>query len=577
MFYYQKIKELIEKTLYSMDKDKTLIREMLIRKQFSVELPNEKNFGDVSSNVAMLYSKSFSLNPMILAERIKTKLFKENIVNKIEIIKPGFINIFFEKSFWHNQLKLVHANPKKKKNTKQKNINIEFVSANPTGLMHIGHARNAVLGDTIASILINNGNKVKKEYYINDAGNQIDLLTKTIIYHINKFLKRKNDVIYKEYYPGKYLKKISLNIYKKFPKLFEKKNNILSFEKIGDVGTHFILNDIKKDLKKIGVRHDKFVSEKELINRDKISQILNLLKKKKLTYEGFLEKPKGGDSKNWVKKKQLLFKSKEINDDIDRALLKPDGTPTYFLSDILYHKLKISKQYDTIINIWGIDHSGYVARLKNALHSIVENKLDFQIKLTALVNLIKNNKPLKMSKRDGVFISMREVVDEVGADALRFMMISRSPEKVIDFDFDLAKSKSRENPVFYVQYAFARCCSVERIALKQYKLKLNTSNLKLSELKLDEELNLIKTLSTFDRIIDQSATNFEPHRLTNYLHELAKLFHNYWSLGIINEENRVINLDRKELSKSRLFLVLAVKKVLKKGLQILNIKAPSEM
>ena len=574
MFYYQNLKKLIIDTLYLLKNDKRFVDEILNKNPFTIEIPNEKKFGDVSTNVAMKYSNFFDLKPIILAEKIKEKLIDEIIISKVEVIRPGFINVFFKDTYWHEQLRLIHENKIKKKSNRKK-IHIEYVSANPTGLMHIGHARGAILGDAIASLLQNAGHDIKKEYYINDAGNQIDILTKTIIFHVENLKNKKQKIINEEYYPGDYLKNLSQIIYKLKPKLFQSSINQSSFKKISEIGVKLIIDDIKKDLKKIGVFHDSFVSEKNLITKKKISEITILLKNKNLLYEGFQEKPKGISSSNWKKEKQILFKSTKFDDDSDRALIKSDGTLTYFMSDIIYHQLKISQNYDVLLNIWGIDHSGYVSRLKNAVMSIVNKKFDFQIKLTSLVNLIKNNKPLKMSKRKGVFISMREVIDEVGKDALRFTMISRSPEKVIDFDFDLVKSKSKENPVFYVQYAYARCCSIEKIFHNHLKFSMNKINLR--KLKLPEELNLIKALSTFEKILEQSTQNFEPHRLANYLYETSKIFHNYWSLGKVDSENKILNLEKVELSKSRFFLILAVKKIIKKGLVILNISAPKEM
>ena len=340
MFYYQNLKKLIIDTLYLLKNDKRFIDEILNKNPFTIEIPNEKKFGDVSTNVAMKYSNFFHLKPIILAEKIKEKLIDEIIIRKVEVIRPGFINVFFKDTYWHEQLRLIHENKIKKKSNRKK-IHIEYVSANPTGLMHIGHARGAILGDAIASLLQNAGHDIKKEYYINDAGNQIDILTNTIIFHVENLKNKKQKIINEEYYPGDYLKNLSQIIYKLKPKLFQSNINQSSFKKISEIGVKLIIDDIKKDLKKIGVFHDSFVSEKDLITKKKISEITILLKNKNLLYEGFQEKPKGISSSNWKKEKQILFKSTKFDDDSDRALIKSDGTLTYFMSDIIYHQLKI--------------------------------------------------------------------------------------------------------------------------------------------------------------------------------------------------------------------------------------------
>jgi len=330
-------------------------------------------------------------------------------------------------------------------------------------------------------------------------------------------------------------------------------------------------------LKEIGVHHDIFVSEKEISTDTQVKKIISILKKKKLVYEGFQDKPKGIDKKNWIKKKQLLFKSKLLNDDSDRALIKPNGDLTYFMSDIIYHGKKIEKKYDILINIWGKDHSGYVARLENAIKSAFNEDFKLKVKLTALVNLIKDNKVLKMSKRQGTYITLRDVLKEVGKDALRFMMISRSSDKVLDFDFDLIKSRNKDNPVFYVQYAHARCCSINKIANQLFEEKITKKELDFSLLNLPEEISLIKLLCLFNKNIELAVESYEPNKLTNYLYDLSKNFHSYWSLGTLNSDKRILVEKNIKLSSARLGLVNGVKKIISQGLKILDISAPSSM
>ena len=572
MFFYQKFNNLLSNALNLLVEEKVLSYEVLKDKRYNIEFPTNPKFGDLATNVAMVNVKKSSFSLMKLAEKIKEKLEKNKIIKKVEIVKPGFLNIFFERKYIQSQLEIV-LDGQIYQVKKKKRINIEYVSANPTGLMHIGHARGAVLGDCIANVLMEVGHTITKEYYINDAGNQINVLINSILFHIENLVNQTNKKIAKDMYPGKYLFYIAKDV-----KKFADDNNLpYTSEKIKLHAVYLILNDIKKDLGKLGVNHDQFISEKKISTEDKVKKTIQLLKNKNLAYEGFQEPPKALKNKKWEKKKQLLFKSKEINDDSDRALIKPNGELTYFMSDIIYHESKIKKNNDILINIWGIDHSGYVSRIKNAISMMFGDEFEFKIKLTALVNLIKDNKSLKMSKRDGVYITLREVLDEVGKDALRFMMISRSSEKIIDFDFDLVKLKTKENPVFYVQYAHARCCSINEIALNELGSRYHENKIHYELLTLNEEISLIKILCSFNKIIELAVENYEPHRITNYLYELSKNFHSYWALGSLDEKNRILKENELDLTIARLALVDGVKKTIKKGLSILDISAPNSM
>ncbi len=573
MFFYEHFKILIFNSLELLMKQNILRKDSLKNQIFNIEIPPNSKFGDISTNVAMVYSKKSKISLANLAKKIQVELLKNKFIVKIEIVGPGFLNIFLDKSYWYGQLDNILNPNKKKKKRKKKKINIEFVSANPTGLMHIGHARGAVLGDTIASILEAMGHQVTREYYINDAGNQIELLVETIKFYFNNFNNNIEDPLPEKFYPGEYIKKIAKIIYENFKE--EKGYNENLF--LRDESVNLILKDIKKDLKKLGVTHDVFTSEKRISTKKQVEIILNSFKDQNLIYEGFQDPPRGVDPKDWKPKKQTLFRSKLLKDDSDRALVKPDGGLTYFMTDIIYHKKKINEDYDVILNIWGIDHSGYVARLKNAIKSLFDKSFKFEIKLTALVNLIKNKKSLKMSKRDGVYITLRDVLDEVGKDALRFMMISRSSEKIIDFDFDLIKTKTKDNPVFYVQYAHTRCNSIIKIAKEQYELEFNYDKLDSSSLLLEEEIELIKLISSFEKVLYLSAIYYEPHRLTNFLYELSKKFHSYWTMGSNDQNKRILIESNIKLSYARLGLIIAVKNIIYKGLKILDIKAPDKM
>ena len=525
----------------------------------------------MSSNVALVFSKFFKISPEKLAELISIELRKNKYVLKVEVIKPGFINIFFTNLFWQNQLsQFIKLDGSYNYNLKTKSICIEFVSANPTGLMHIGHARGAVLGDAISSVLQEVGHNITKEYYINDAGEQIKKLNKTILFHVENFLEDSENPLPDDLYPGEYLKNIAKKIFNKFA--LKKSSELKEIEeKIVDI----ILSDIKKDLVDLNINHDNFVSEKSISSSDNINKLKNKLLDLKLAYFGFQEKPKNISSEDWEQKEQLLFCSKKFGDDSDRALMKPSGEVTYFMSDLLYHTDKIKRKFEILINIWGVDHFGYVKRLKSALSELVNEDYIFDIKLTSLVNLIKKGEKLKMSKRKGDYITMREVIKEVGVDALRFMMISRNADKTIDFDFDSLKIKNKDNPVFYVQYAYARCMSILEISKNKIK-EIEKGEYKLDYLILHEEKMLIKYICNFYNVIKNSAEYFEPHRITNYLYDLSKTFHNYWGLGNIDNKKKIIT-DNNDLTKSRLILVKVVSMTLNKGLSLLKISSPKSM
>ena len=551
-------------------KQNILRKDSLKNQIFNIEIPPNSKFGDISTNVAMVYSKKSKISLANLAKKIQVELLKNKFIVKIEIVGPGFLNIFLDKSYWYGQLDNILNPNKKKKKRKKKKINIEFVSANPTGLMHIGHARGAVLGDTIASILEAMGHQVTREYYINDAGNQIELLVETIKFYFNNFNNNIEDPLPEKFYPGEYIKKIAKIIYENFKE--EKGYNENLF--LRDESVNLILKDIKKDLKKLGVTHDVFTSEKRISTKKQVEIILNSFKDQNLIYEGFQDPPRGVDPKDWKPKKQTLFRSKLLKDDSDRALVKPDGGLTYFMTDIIYHKKKINEDYDVILNIWGIDHSGYVARLKNAIKSLFDKSFKFEIKLTALVNLIKNKKSLKMSKRDGVYITLRDVIDEVGKDALRFMMISRSSEKIIDFDFDLIKTKTKDNPVFYVQYAYARINSILRILNKNLNDKISINLNSFSPNEYEEKI--IRKIFEWPKIIESASYKFEPHKIPFYLYDLSTLFHSYWSKG--NEDSNFKFIENGKIKRSEILVfIYLIAIVIENGMKILGVSLPKKM
>jgi len=571
MLFHEYLKKEIFKIVKKLLEEKHFDSDFLRSNSFNVELSHKAEFGDLSSNVALVFSKVFKTSPQELAKLITTE-FKDNLdILKIEVIKPGFINFFFTDSFWQDQLsKFMKLNYSYNYNLKTKSICIEFVSANPTGLMHIGHARGAVLGDTISSVLEEVGHNVTREYYVNDAGEQIKKLHKTILFHIENILKKSTSKLTDDLYPGEYLKKIASKILNKYSF-----NNQSDLKKIENTIIDIILGDIKKDLVNLNVIHDNFVSEKTVSSLENINRLKDKLLKSELAYFGFQEKPKNISNEYWEQKEQLLFCSKKFGDDSDRALMKPSGEITYFMSDLLYHTNKIKRKFEVLINIWGVDHFGYVKRLKSALSNIVKDNYKLEIKLTSLVNLIKKGEKLKMSKRSGNYITLREVTKEVGVDALRFMMISRNADKTIDFDFDTLKNKNKDNPVFYVQYAYARCMSILNISKEKIE-EIENDDFKLDYLTLNEEKMLIKYICNFYNVIKSSAEYFEPHRITNYLYDISKIFHNYWGLGNIDKKKRIITEDD-DLTKSRLVLTKVVSMTINKGLSLLKISSPKSM
>ena len=565
MNYFDYFKTSLSEILKKISEEKgNFIEE--IEDSFTVEVPSKKNFGELSTNIAMIFSKQLKMLPRDLAELISKELIKNKYVEDIDIAGPGFINLFLKKKFWHKQLEnFASSFDNYDYNVKPKKICVEYVSANPTGMLHIGHARGAVLGDAISSILQEVGHNVDKEYYINDAGEQIKKLVKTIIYHRdnpNSDLKKINN---DDYYPGNYLVGISSII-----------------NKVDDVGisnevTDLIMKDIKNDLKSLGIFHDNYISERVMASKSNINQLKKRLIEKDLAYLGFQDEPDSPKNKNWKKEKKLLFRSSNYGDDKDRALIKSNGELTYFMTDIIYHLNKVERGYDILLNVWGADHSGYVKRLTNATLQLSGKKIKFKIFLTALVNLYNNKKLLKMSKRSGNYLTLKDVYNEVGSDALRFMMISRDTKSTIDFDFQSVQERNKDNPVFYVQYAYARCKSLFKIFQENFKLNSDKNSFYSNNLKLNEEIDLIKKVTNFHNVILQSAEYYEPHRVTNYLYDLARMFHNYWGLGKINANNKIIIDDNEEITCSRIFLVNIISLVIKKGLRIIKISCPENM
>ncbi len=569
--YQKKIFNVLKK----LEKKKLIIIPTKI-KTFTLELTPKNNKAHFSSNAAMILSKINNTAPDLLAEKIKKYLllnFKE--FSHIEIAKPGFLNIYFKTIFWNKRLneiiKIKYSygsikSPKKK-------YNIEFVSANPTGPLHVGHCRGAVLGDTLSNLLRFNGNLVTKEYYVNDYGGQIKNFVLSVYYRIEEIIKKKSFPNNTNLYPGDYVVDIAKKVIKK-----KSIKNYDSFEKINNkitlLSLKYSMDLIMSNLKLLGINHNNFVFESTMVKKKIVSKIVKKLQNKKFVYEGELQAPKGELTKSWKARNQLLFKSTLFGDDTDRPLQKADGSWTYFAGDMGYHSNKISRKFDFLINILGADHAGYIKRIVSATKAMSNSKVDLICKVSQLVKLYKNGEPFKMSKRKGDYITVEDLVNEVGRDSTRFMMLSRSNDVELDFDFKKVTEKSKDNPVFYVQYAYARINSIFR-ALRlnlNSKIKVVDKNFTLNE----HEIEILKKISEWPRCVDITSKKLEPHRITFYLYELVTLFHAYWNMGQENKDYRFVN-DGRNTNKSRLLLLQALSIVIQNGMKILGVSLPKTM
>ena len=547
-----------------------------ILKKLTLEPPKNSINGDMSTNLAMILSRDLKLSPQIIADNFMVYISKFPGIEKASLAGPGFINITFKQHVWTDCISGILKNPEnwdKLEIGKGKNINIEYISANPTGPLHAGHARGAVFGDALASLLTEVGYSVTREYYINDAGNQIEKLVQSSLLRYNEQLTKKSIDIPEGLYPGEYLKKVGKILFEKYGNGLEIYGKEEVFEKVRSVSLEVIMGMIKSDLLKLGIEMDVFTSEKEIISGHLLEEILEILENKNLIYNGVLNPPKGTDPKNWEKREQLLFKSSVYGDDTDRALKKSDGSWTYFATDMAYHLDKINRTKGDLINVLGADHIGYISRINAAVSALSNGSISIDTKVCALVNLLEEGKPIKMSKRAGNFVTLSDIVDSVGKNVVRFIMLTRRNDQSLDFDFKKVMEKSKENPVFYVQYAHARCNSIFRSS------KLNEEHLILKNLKLltdDNEIELIKFIAMWPRTLELAARKHEPHRICYYLIELSSIFHSLWNKGKDNNIKFIVE-DDLEITNARLSLVKAVALTIRKGLSILKIKPIFEM
>jgi len=569
--------------------DKIIILIKKLNKEGSIELPESlkginvdippSNFDcDISTNVAMVLSKANRKSPIDIANTLIDLIKSED--EKIETIsaaKPGFINIKFKAIYWNNFIKNINENYKNFginiKEQKRKYL-IEFVSANPTGPLHVGHCRGAILGDVISNILIFNKHDVSKEYYVNDYGNQIINFTKSVFHRIREILNNeKFPIDNPDLYPGDYVVDIAKNIIDN--------NKNLKFNHFDDVSKKLTLLSVAESLKLIkanlanlGIVHDKFISETQIVLNKEVEKVIENLKEKKLVYEGKIKAPKGEDDDNWVVREQLLFKSTDFGDDKDRALQKSDRSWTYFASDVAYHNNKLNRGYDVLINILGADHAGYIKRITSVVEALSSGKKKLVCKVSQLVKLIKDGKPFKMSKRKGDYITVEDLILEVGKDATRFIMLNRSSDVELDFDFEKVKEKSKDNPLYYVQYCFARISSVFRHVDLNINKDLNISeyNFQYS----NDEIKILKKIAEWPKCIEAASLRLEPHRIPVYLYELSSEFHSYWNMGKDDPSKRFIN-DQKKIPNDKLVFLKVISNVIRSGMNIVGVDTPEKM
>jgi len=542
----------------------------------NVDAPPHNFDCDISTNVAMVLSKINKKSPLVLAEKIINHIKDDDSnIESITVEKPGFINIKFKKVFWNEFTKELFINHKDYGiNKKEKKINflVEFVSANPTGPLHVGHCRGAILGDVISNILKFNKHTVYKEYYVNDYGNQIINFAKSIYFRIRELeYNEKFPLNNTDLYPGDYLVDIAKKIIDENKNLdFDNFENIAKQLTILSVSESLVL--IKSNLENLGIIHDNFVSETSIVNNNEVQKVIEKLKKENFVYKGKIQAPKG--EIEWTERNQLLFKSTNFGDDKDRALQKSDNSWTYFASDVAYHNNKINRKFDKLINILGADHAGYIKRITSVVEALSGQKDKLICKVSQLVKLIKDGKPFKMSKRKGDYITVEDLIKEVGKDATRFIMLNRSSDVELDFDFTKVKEKSKDNPLYYVQYCYARISSVFRNLDKNI-----TDNLEIKNFDFNysaDEIRILKKISEWPKCIEISSKKLEPHRIPVYLYELASEFHTYWNMGKENYEKRFIN-ENKKISDEKLVFLKIISNVIKSGMTIVGVDTPEKM
>jgi len=547
----------------------------------TVEPPRDAAHGDMATNAAMVLAKPSSCKPRDIAQRLATLLSADPRLASVEVAGPGFLNLRLASTLWADVLRAILADPAGYGRATVGagiKVNVEYVSANPTGPLHVGHTRGAVFGDALASMLDFAGYDVTREYYINDGGAQVDVLARSV--YLRYLEAHGQEVAFEDgTYPGDYLIAVGQALKEKVGDSYLGKGEQFWLEDVREFSTLAMMELIREDLLALGVKMDVFYSEKSLYGTGLIEAAIEDLKSKGLIYQGVLEPPKGKKPEDWEPREQTLFRSTDHGDDVDRPVQKSDGSWTYFAPDIAYHYDKVQRGFDQLIDVFGADHGGYVKRMKAAVSALSNDKTSLDIKLTQLVKLFKNGAPFKMSKRAGTFVTLRDLVDQVGADATRFVMLTRKNDAPLDFDFDKVMEQTKENPVFYVQYAHARICSVMRkaqlagVAVEDAVLQAAD----LAGLTDAAELTLAAKLAEFPRLIEIAARSNEPHRIAFYLYDLASEFHALWNKGNEQPELRFLQEGNLATSQAKIALIRATAVVISNGLGILSVQPAQEM
>jgi arginyl-tRNA synthetase len=559
--------------------------------RFVVEPPRDPAHGDLSTNAAMVYAKEAKAsgsNARALAAKLVAALRQEPDVVSAEVAGPGFINLRMQPWVFEAVLKAALENPAEfgRGPASQKGpVNVEYVSANPTGPMHVGHARGAAFGDALAKLIAFAGREVTREYYINDAGAQVDVLARSAFLRYREALGEDIGRIPEGLYPGDYLKPVGEALAREFgPKLHDlPEADWLQLARVRAMAAMMAM--IREDLGALKIEFDVFASERALTGQDggtdRVREAIDALTAKGLIYQGRLERPKGAPAEDWEDREQTLFRSTDFGDDVDRPLIKSDGGYTYFASDIAYHKTKIDRGYADLVDVWGADHGGYVKRMQAAVSALSSGNVSLEVRLCQLVRLMRNGEPVKMSKRSGDFVTLREVVDEVGSDAVRFIMLMRKNDATLDFDLAKVIEQSQDNPVFYVQYAHARAHSVMRKAREAFPdVDLSPNHLATTDIAALSDVSeraLMQAIAQFPRVVLQAAEAREPHRIAFYAHDLATYFHSHWNRGKERQDLKFVNELSRNVTEARLALVSAIALVLSSALAILGVSAPEEM
>jgi arginyl-tRNA synthetase len=555
--------------------------------RITVEPPRDASHGDMATNAAMVFAKDAGKKPRELAEKYAEALRSDDLLAKVDIAGPGFINLTLKPTAWTGVLReavrlgsqygksdIGHGAP----------VNVEYVSANPTGPMHVGHGRGAVFGDALANLLEFTGFKVTREYYVNDAGAQVDVLARSAYLRYREALGEDAGTIPEGLYPGEYLKPVGAALAAGHGDALRKRSEKDWLPIARQKAIEMMMAMLRDDLAAMNITHEVFFSERSLIEggADRVAETIDWLRANGYVYEGRLPPPKGALPDDWEDREQTLFRSTAFGDDVDRPLKKSDGSYTYFASDIAYHRSKLERGFGTLIDVWGADHGGYVKRMQAAVAALSERKAVLEVKLIQFVKLLRQGEPVKMSKRAGEFVTLREVVDEVGRDAVRFMMLFRKNDAPLDFDLAKVIEQSRDNPVFYVQYAHARCQSVFRNAREAFPdLPTDVNELlegaDVTVISDPAELALVRQIALYPRVVEAAAAAHEPHRIAFYLFDLASEFHALWTLGNTRPHLRFIMQNDRQMTLARLVLVQGVRTVLASGLGLLGVGAPNEM